>query len=600
LKPGWTVERANAHVAALSEPIFKATLPARYRAEDAERYLKFRLGAFEAGTGVSNLRRTYESPLWLLLATTGLVLLIACANLANLMLARATAREREIAVRLAIGASRGRIVRQLLAESLLIAAIGAASGAVLAQWLSRFLVNFLTTDTNRMFVTLALDWRIFAFTASLAAATCLIFGLMPALRATGTSPGAAMKAGSRGSTDTRERFGLRRALVVLQVAASLVLVVGALLFVRSLRNLMTLDAGFSQDGILIASLDLRRAGIAPEQLPLVFSDITTRLAALPGVQSAAQAFIVPVSGSGWNNSVVINGKRYAERADIVSFNSVSAGYFRTMGTAVLAGRDFDDRRDTPTSGKVVIVNDSFARRFFKGQNPIGQSFQIDEPPGVPQPLFEIVGIVQDTKYTDLREPFGPIGFFPASQADPTDMSPFLQVVLRSTAPLTTMTPEVVSAVAQVNGSIVLQFDTMRNQVRESLTRERLMATLSGFFGALAGLIASIGLYGVMSYMVARRRNEIGIRMALGANRGDVVRMVMGEAGILLGAGVIVGAVLAVVAARTASTLLFGLQPGDPATLALAAAGLGLVAMLASYLPALRASRLEPTEALREE
>jgi predicted permease len=344
LKPGWSVERANAHVASISEPIFKLTLPTRYRAEDAEKYLTFKLGTFEAGTGVSNLRRTYESPLWLLLATTGLVLLIACANLANLMLARATAREREIAVRLAIGASRGRIVRQLLAESLLIAAIGAASGAVLAQWLSKFLVNFLTTENNQIFVTLALDWRIFMFTAALAVATCLIFGLMPAIRATASSPGAAMKAGSRGSTDTHERFDLRRALVVLQVALSLVLVVGALLFVRSLRNLMTLDAGFSQDGILIASLDLRRAGVAPAQLPAVFDDITARLAALPGVQSAAQAFIVPVSGSGWNNTVVVNGKTYKERADNVNFNSVSPGYFRTMGTAMLAGRDFDLRQ----------------------------------------------------------------------------------------------------------------------------------------------------------------------------------------------------------------------------------------------------------------
>jgi ABC-type antimicrobial peptide transport system permease subunit len=271
-----------------------------------------------------------------------------------------------------------------------------------------------------------------------------------------------------------------------------------------------------------------------------------------------------------------------------------------MGTAMLAGRDFDDRRDVATSGKAAIVNDSFAQHFFKGQNPIGQSFQIDEPPGVPRPLFEIVGVVRDTKYTDLREPFSPIGFFPAAQADPKDVSPFLQVVLRSNAPLTTITSEVSSAVVQVNGSIILQFDTMRNQVRESLTRERLMATLSGFFGVLAGLIATIGLYGVMSYMVARRRNEIGIRMALGADRADVVWMVMREAGILLGAGVIVGALLAVAAGRTASALLFGLKPSDPSTLALAAVALAAVAMLASYLPALRASRLEPTEALREE
>jgi putative ABC transport system permease protein len=593
LKPGITIDQARSQLAAVSPPIFRTTLP-DYRAEDAKHYLEFKVGAYPGGTGISQLRRQYESPLWLLLATTGLVLLIACANLANLMLARATAREREIAVRLAIGASRGRIVRQLLAESLLIAAIGAATGALVAQWLSRFLVEFLTTDNNRVFVALSLDWRIFAFTTALAAVTCLIFGLVPAIRATGTAPGAAMKAGSRGSIDTPERFGMRRALVVAQVALSLVLVVGAVLFVRSLRNLMTLDAGFTQDGILVVTMDLRRAGVPEERRTAVFADITSRLAALPGVTSAAQAFIVPVSGSGWNNNIVINGKKYTEN---VNFNEVSDGYFRTMGTPLLAGRDFD-ARDTAGSEKVAVVTQLFARKFFRGQDPIGQVFQVDEAPGRPQPLNRIIGVVKDTKYTDLREEFTPLVFFPSSQADKP--GPYLQVVVRSNAPLTTITSEITSAVAQASSNIIVQFQTLPGLVRDSLMRERLMATLSGFFGALAALLATIGLYGVMSYMVARRRNEIGIRMALGADRRDVVRMVMREAGLLLAGGVVVGTALAIAAARAATTLLFGLQPSDPATLAMAAAGLGAIAMLASYLPALRASRLEPTDALRYE
>ncbi len=597
LKGEWGIEKAAAHLTSLSAPMFKTTLPDRYGAEDAKNYLAFQLGAFPAGTGVSTLRRNYESPLWLLLATTGLVLLIACANLANLMLARATAREREMAVRLAIGASRGRIVRQMLAESLLIAAIGAACGAVLAQWLSRFLVDFLTTDSNRLFVTLALDWRTFGFTAALAAATCVLFGLMPAIRTTRTAPGMAMKSGSRGSTDSRERFGMRRALVVVQVALSLVLVVGALLFVRSFRNLTRLDAGFAQDGILIVSLDVRRSGTPTEQLPTMFDDIAARLAALPGVEAAAQAFIVPVSGSGWNENIVVDGTKQKEHPN---FNAVSADYFKAMGTPVLLGRAFDDRRDTAASQKVVVVNEAFVRTFFPGRTPIGQRFQIEQPPGAPRPLYEIVGVVKDSKYSDLREPFGPIGYLHISQGDPKDYSPFVQVVLRSNMPMTSITSQVSSAVTGINRSIVLEFDTMRDQVSRSLLRERLMATLSGFFGGLAALIATIGLYGVMSYMVARRRNEIGIRMALGADRRDVVRMVMREAALLLGAGVLVGLVAAVAAARTATTLLFGLTPGDPATLAMSAAALVGVALLASYLPALRASRLEPTEALREE
>jgi putative ABC transport system permease protein len=593
LKPGVTVEQARAQLASISAPIFQATLP-DYRAEDAKHYLEFKMGAYPAGTGISQLRRQYESPLWLLLAITGLVLLIACANLANLMLARATAREREIAVRLAIGASRARIVSQLLAESLLIAAIGAGSGAVLAQWLSRSLVDFLTTDTNRVFVALSLDWRIFAFTAALAAVTCLVFGLVPAIRATGTTPAAAMKAGARGVTDTRERFGMRRVLVVAQVALSLVLVVGAVLFVRSLRNLVTVDAGFQQDGILVVNMDLRRAGIPEERRPAFFADITSRLAALPGVTSAAQVFIMPVSGSGWNNNIVINGRKYTEH---VYFNEVSAGYFRTMGTPILAGRDFDGR-DTPGAEKAAIVTQLFVRTFLAGRNPIGEAFQIDEPPGRPRPLCRIVGVVKDTKYTDLREDFTPLAYFAASQAEKPD--PFLQVAMRSAAPLATITPAVTATLGQMNGAIIVQFTTLPSMVRNSLVRERLMATLSGFFGGLAALIATIGLYGVMSYMVARRRNEIGIRIALGADRRAVVRMVMREAGVLLAVGVVVGTALAIAAARTASTLLFGLRPGDPATLTAAAACLGGVALLASYLPARRAARLDPTEALREE
>jgi len=594
LKPGWSAERASAQLASISGPMFQETVPARYRAEDATNYRNFRLGAFDASTGVSTLRRNYESPLWLLLATTGVVLLIACANLANLMLARATAREREVAVRLAIGASRGRVVRQLLAESLLIAAIGAASGALLAQWLSRFLVDFLTSANAPIFVQLALDWRIFAFTSLLAVATCLVFGLMPALRVTGTAPGAAMKAGSRGASDSRERFGLRRALVVTQVALSLVLLVGALLFVRSLRNLMTVDAGFLQDGLLVVNLDLRKAGIPPARRTAFYDEITSRLSALPAVSAGAQAFIVPVSGSGWNNNIVVNGVR---QPDNVNFNSVSGDYFRTMGTPILNGRSFS-AQDTPASEKVAVVTDGFARKYFPNQNPIGQVFQIEEGPGQPRPSIHIVGVVKDTKYTDLREPFRPLAFFATSQETEPDAG--LQVVLRSTAPVSTITAEVSAAVASFSPAIITQFQTMESQVRDSLLRERLMATLSGFFGGLAALIATIGLYGVMSYMVARRRNEIGIRMALGAGRGDVVRMVMREAALLLAAGVAAGLAIAVLAARTASSLLFGLHPGDPSTLAMAAVGLGAVAMVASYLPALRAARLEPTEALREE
>ena len=592
LKPGWTVEKAAAHLRAISPPMFKETL-AKYRPEDEKAYLDFRLGAIPAQTGVSNLDE-YERPLWLLLATTAMVLLIACANLANLMLARATAREREIAVRLALGASRVRIGRQLLAESVLIAVAGAGAGAVLAQWLSRVLVASLATQNDRVFLEVAGDWRVFSFIALLAAATCLLFGLLPAIRATATAPGDAMKAGSRGTTDTRERFGLRRVLVVAQVALSLVLVVGALLFVRTLRNLVTLDAGFEQSNLLIAVLNFQRAGIPDVRMPAAHADLLDRLRRQPGMEDAAKVRNVPVGGSFSNRNLIVGG---VARPENVNFNWISDRYFRTMSAPLIAGRDINER-DTATSQRVAIVTESFARVFFGGQNPLGKTFQIDEPPGTPEPVYEIVGLARDSKYNDLRDPFEPLVYVPATQNEPPGST--LRLVVRSRLPLSQAASAVTALAREIHPSIVVEFRTMQSQVRDSLMRERLMATLSGFFGALAALIVTIGLYGVMSYMVARRRNEIGIRMALGADRREVVGMVMREAGRLLGAGVLVGLVASVVAARAASTLLFGLRPGDPLTLLMAAAVLGAVAMVASYLPALRASRLEPTEALREE
>lgn len=497
-------------------------------------------------------------------------------------------------MRLAIGASRLRVVRQLMAESLLLAGVGALLGALVAQSLSRFLVSFLSTNSNRLFVNLESDWRVMAFTSGLAVVTCVLFGLTPAVRATRTPPGVAMKTSGRGLTDTRERFGLRRTLVVVQVALSVVLVVAALLFVRTLRNLMTLDPGFRQDGILVADLDLRRLDVPVERRTVFFREIVDELRVAPDVDSAASTYIVPVSGSRWNNRVLIGG---AMQRNFPNFNRVSPGFFKTMGIALLAGRDLDER-DTLRSPRVAIINEKFAREYFGRQDPLGRTFQIEEPVGEPRPTYQVIGVVKDTKYTDLREPFTSIAFL--AEAQDSQPSPFLTVVARSSAPLAILTSQMKRTVTKVNPAIAIDFLVFKTRVRESLMRERLMATLSGFFGILAGLLATIGLYGVMSYMVARRTNEIGIRMALGADRRDVVKMVMREAGILVITGLIGGAVLALAAARTASTLLFGLQPSDPATVVSAIGLLAAVSLIASYLPARRAARLEPTVALREE
>jgi predicted permease len=595
MKAGSSPERLSTELAAVSPAIFQETVSPTYNAVDAKSYLGFRLGAFPAGTGVSELRGRYEAPLALLLGIAGLVLLIACANLANLMLARATAREREMAVRLAIGASRGRIVRQLLAESLLLAVIGAGLGALIAQALSRALVSFLTTRASGVFVDLQPGWRLLAFTAVLTVLTCLLFGLAPALRATRTPPGSAMQAGGRGLTDSRARFGLRRALVVGQVALSLVLAVGALLFGRSLRNLMIQDTGFQREGLTVVSLSLPTGTFTPERQLERHREAIERLQALPGVEAVAEVTIVPVSGSGWNNRVKIGG---VVQETIPNFNAVTPGFFRTMSVPLLAGRDFD-ARDTPSAPTTAIVNEAFARELLKQANPIGRTFRIEQNPGDPDPVYEVVGLVKDMKYRDLREPFGPIAFLAVTQ-HARFLQSSLDLIVRSNATLAGLAPSIERTMAESDPSISITIRPFARQVDQTLVRERMMAALSGFFGLLAVALATIGLYGVMSYTVARRRREIGIRMALGADRRKVVSMVMSEAGALLGVGLVAGTGLALVGARAAQALLFGLGPGDPETLVTAVVALAAVAALASYLPATRAARLEPTLALREQ
>ena len=592
LKPGWTPERADAHLASLSPGIFASTVSPRYAPEVARDYAQFTFTAKAAGTGVSGVRARYQTQLWILFAVTGLVLLITCANLANLLLARATARQREIAVRLAIGAGRGRIVRQMLSESVLLAVVGAAGGMLLAQWLSQSLVAFLSTGSSRLFVDLALDWRVFAFIASLAAVTCVLFGLSPALQATGTNPGVTMQSGSRSTTDSRQRFTARRALVVVQVALSLVLVIGAVLFGRSLRNLVAVDPGFRQAGILVVDVDTRKSPMDDAARAATYAQVMERIRAVPGVDYAAESFIVPMSGSGWNERVLVGGEK---KPGVVNVNRVGADYFKAMGTPLMAGRVFgpDDRLGARPA---AIVNESFARKYL-GDNPLGQTFQFDTPGAEAQLAYHVIGLVKDTKYLDLREDFTPIAYLSTAQG--TEVSPFLDLVLRSDLAAASLTPSVTRAVREVLPGATVAYDSIETYVRDSLVTERLMATLSGFFGALAMLIASVGLYGVMSYLVNRRKVEIGIRMALGADPRMVIGMMLRESAILLVWGVVIGAVLAAFATRWATTLLYELTPWDPASFALGVVGLGLVSLLAAWLPARRAARLAPTIALQD-
>jgi putative ABC transport system permease protein len=597
LEPGWTVPRARAHLAAISSGIFRATLPGSYVPEDQHNYLAFTLIARPAENGVSSLRADYATPLWVLLGATALILLISCANLANLLLARATARQREIAVRLAIGASRRRIVRQVVSESLLIAACGAAGGLLAASWLSRTLVAFLDTRNNPVFLDVRTDWRVLVFAIGIAAAAALGFGLAPALRATSGTLAGTIKAGGRGSIEGPERFGLRRCLVVLQVALSLVLIAGALLLGRTFRNLTAMDPGFRSQDVMVVSLDLRRTGVPPAGRADLTTAIVERLAGIRGVEGVAQTFIVPLSGMGWNNRIVLDGR---PQPGNVNLNAIGSTYFSVLGTRLIAGRVFDDHLDTTGSEPVAIVTKTFVTKFLRGGPATGRTFAIEGLTSAAHPPYRIVGVVDDAKYGSLRDPYVPIAYFPLSQEADRSQRQFARLLVRSRLPEAQLTAAATAAIDAVDPSILVSYATLSSRIADTLISERLMATLSLCFGVLAIVIATIGLYGVMSYMVARRRSEIGIRLALGAERSHVVRMIVREAALLLGIGAAVGTALSITSGRAVAALLYGLAPSDPATLATAVGGLCVVGLTASWLPARRASRLDPTVALREE
>jgi predicted permease len=406
-----------------------------------------------------------------------------------------------------------------------------------------------------------------------------------------------MKAGGRGNTSTREGFGLRRLLVVSQVALSMVLLVGALLFVRSFRNLIAVNPGFRQDGILEAALDPRRLNVPQEQRIPLRQEIIRRVRAIPGVDAAADASVIPLSGGSWTMAVRVSGAQSSE-GGTSKFDWVGPEFFKTLEIPVLEGRAFDEH-DTAHSPSVAIVNETFARKLLNGRDPIGRTFRNVAEPGYPETIYQIVGVVKDTRYQQLRESQQAICFVPSSQY-PLGSGPFAQILIRSNVPLAALTEQVKSTIAGVSPDIVIYFSVFKTMIRDNLADDRLMAMLSGFFAALAMLLAMIGLYGVMSYMVVRRRSEIGIRMALGANSGDVSNMILREAGVLLAVGLGIGTGLALAAATAAGALLFGLKPNDPATLGTAVAALAIAALGASYLPARRAARLDPVEALREE
>jgi putative ABC transport system permease protein len=594
---GLSIEQVRARLDLVAPGIFAATVPGDYGADDQRGYRKGKLGALPAPGGVSDLRTSYERALLIVMILVGVVLVIACANIANLLLARAAVRQREIAIRLAIGAGRWRLIRQLLAESLLLSFSGGAIGMVFALWASRLLVNFLSGSGQPVWLDLSLDGRVLAFTIGVAAATGLLFGVAPAWRATQVDPQMAMKSGGRGIAVSDLRYRIGKGLVVGQVALSLVLVAAAGLLVGSFRRLVTLDPGFRRAGVVLAELNLGNGGFKDRQLQSVPTEILRRIRAVPGVASASMSMVTPVGHFGWNEFVLAPGFSPASRQDSLAFfNHVSEGYFATLGTQQLAGRDIT-AADVAQGRSVAVINLTMARRVFGSDHPIGRTFRTPVGDSASPPR-EVIGVVRDAKYQRLDEQPKAMAYFPYGVGIPAGT--VVNFEIRTARPMASIVSDIERITAEESQAITLEIRTLDAQISESLTRPRMLAALSGFFGGLALLLAVIGLYGTMSYNVTQRRTEIGIRMALGAGNRRVLRMVVGEAGRLIAVGIAVGAALAVATTRLLSTFVYGLTATDPATLALSALGLVVIAMLAAAAPAWRAARLEPMTALRED
>jgi predicted permease len=592
LRPGWTLERASEHLQALSPGIFDAVTPAGYSAGSTKTFKSFRMAAYPAASGVSALRQDYESSLRLLLAITGLVLMLACANLANLMLARMTSRDREVAVRLALGASRIRLVRQFLTESCVLAAIGAIAAVGVAQVLSRALIVALTTQAGGPILTLPIDWRILLFAALVAVVTCVIFGVAPAARASRVEPAEAMKSGGRGNTGGRARFATQRAMVVTQIAVSLVLLVAALLFVRSFRNLITFNPGMRQANISIAYVGFRQIGIEPERANEFARTLLEEIKSTPGIVSAGTTTNPPLLGSSWTHGIYVGATENWSK-----FTWVSPGYLETMGIPILQGRDFT-LHDTTSSRRVAIVNEAFVKIFSPNANPIGQTLRTSPEPRYPATTYEIIGVIPNTRYDNLRGAQPQMVFAPDSQNP--NIGSWATVMIHSTIDPSSAINAIKQRLSATHPGILMEFDVFQDRIRDGLLRERLLAMLAGFFGALAAVLAMVGLYGMIAFAVNQRRQEIGIRVALGARRVQVIGMVMKEAARLLIVGTALGTAAALLAGRSASTFLFGLTSYDPTTIAAAIALLAAIATAASFVPARAAARLDPLTALRQE
>jgi predicted permease len=617
LKPGVTEAQAKASL----QPIMHAMLEQEVQeaafstasAFTRQEFLKCTIDVLPGSQGRSYFRQALTTPLWVLMAITGTVLLIACANLANLLLARATGRYKEMAIRLAMGAGRARIISQLLTESLLLAFLGGAAGIVFAFWADGLLMAaYLPSDSQGLKIATTPDLRILLFTIAVTMFTGLLFGLAPALQATNPDVAPTLK-DQAGAVVGGGNSALRKALVAAQVTLSLLLLIGAGLFVKSLSNLRALGPGFPAERLIAFQIDPTMNGYTPERAKLFYRSLTESLATLPAVQSVGLASVRILEDNEWDNSALVEGYTAPRAGDHPEpfMNAIGPNYFATMGVPIVAGRDFTEKdtgRTLHSKGRpprnedfyvptTIMINETFAKKYFAGRNPIGRHIGMGIDPDTKLDM-EIIGVVKDFKYANLRDDIPEQAFEPyLAEQYVSGMT----VYLRTAMDPNQMFSAVRAKMRELDSNIpIYGMRTTDEQISNSLSTERLIASLSAVFGFLATLLATIGLYGVMAYTVARRTREIGIRMALGAAQGKVVWMIMKEVLVLVAIGVGVGLPAALALTRLVRSQLFGIAPNDPSTLVIAAVGLAVVASAAGYIPALRASRVDPILALRYE
>jgi len=597
LKDGVSHAQAQAALQTVWPAVLEATTHENMPANRRALYLS-RTTSLEPGrTGFSRVRNQFGDPLRLLMALVGLLLGIACASVANLLLARGAARRREIAVRLAIGAGRGRVFRQLLTEALVLTTTGAAIGLVAASWASGLLVGFIQTSRDRTVLDTTPGWRTLGFALLIAIAVSLVAALLPAMQAARRD----VTSGLKGDMNDRgrHRWLAGKTLVTIQVALAVVLLAGAAVFGRSLARVLAQDTGLDEDNVLVVAADAGAARYRGAAQRVFDLQVLEQLRRLPGVESASLSWMPPISNTmgNWTQSIGIDGGPFKEGAPSVYFNGVSPGYFATVGMTLRRGRDIADT-DTASSPRVAIVNESLARQFFPGQDPIGRRITIGR--AARRKDLEIVGVVQDAKYRSLQEPPRHIAYLSIAQVEDVTSGRDLFVEIRA-ANLPAVATAARQAIHTLDGRVPVAIETVADRIRESTIAERLIAILAASLGSAALVLACAGLYGLLAYTISRRRREIGVRIALGARRAAVLWMVQRESIALALAGVAAGLGAAVALARfVGTTLLFQVSATDPLALGFAGAIMLVVAAAAAYVPAQRAASVDPAVALKTE